>query len=255
MATYRSYDELFNSILTSYRNASDVEATTVGDELYIRASGLASAVWGLYKEILWVENQIFEDTASQANIERHAASYGLYLLAGETYESLLARLQSRKRKPAAGGNKYDYERWVLEHSYNGERVDRVVCKPNGYGLGTVLMLVWNANGTKPSDAFLASCYTMLMDKGPVAPREIYVERPSDLAVDIELRMTGGTIADATANIRAYIDSLSPGVMLKTAFLQVFCIQAGAEDVAVLSPAANVVPGPREKVTIRTLRFV
>ena len=255
MATYRSYDALFNEILTSYRNASGVESTTVGDELYIRASGLASAIWGLHKEVQWVENQIFEDSASQANIEHHAATYSLYLLPGESYEELLARLKARKRQPAAGGNRYDFVRWTLECSSNSERVDRAVCVPNGYGIGTCLMFVYNSDGSKPSDALLAYIYNVLMDKAPVAPREIYVQRPIDKPVDISIRMTGGNKTDSAAQIRSYIDSLTPAKTLVLSFLAVFCIQSGADDVEILTPTANVVPGPFEKITIGSLEFV
>jgi len=254
MATYRSYDELFNGILTSYSNAAKVETINVGDDLYIRATGLAVAIWGLYKEALWVENQIFEDSASKANIARHAASYSLFLRDAESYDSLLTRLQARKRRPPAGGNKYDFQTWALAVSLNGERVDRAVCVPNGKGIGTILVLVYNSDSSQPSDALIVAIRTALMDQAPVSPREFYVERPTELLVDVSIKMTNGDVSTARTNIISYGESFSPGQTLKTSFLSVFCIQAGADDVEILSPSANVVPGAYDKITINSVVF-
>jgi uncharacterized phage protein gp47/JayE len=44
---------------------------------YVRASGHASAVEGLYAHQLWIARQMFPDTADTENLELHAVVHGL----------------------------------------------------------------------------------------------------------------------------------------------------------------------------------
>lgn len=249
--TYKSYDELFNAILVAYQNAG-APTVAIGSDAYIRAAGLASCIWGLYKELAWTGDQIFEASAADENVLRHAASYGILQKTGESVESLLARLQARKRRPPAGGNKYDYQNWATEVVYNGERAGKALCIPNGRGLGTSLVLVWNSDNSMISTKLVAKIYESLMEMAPVAPREIYCVSTQDMDVDLKIRMDGGSTSLAEQYIRAHVDSLAPGQILKLAFISVFCIQAGALDVYVEQPISSVDPGQYARVRISSV---
>ncbi len=145
MSFQQDFDELFNKILTDYRNqpfkgpdGNYIQVdTSQGSLIFIRSACLASALWGIYRHQEWVARQIFPDMADSARLEHHAWSYGIIRRAGESDDELLARLLSRLRKPPAGGNKTDYEQWALDI----DNVAAAWCFPLAQGLGTVDVVI------------------------------------------------------------------------------------------------------------------
>jgi len=251
--SYKSYDELFASIKDSYANACSV-TISIGDELYQRAAGLASALWGLYREVEWSRDQIWPDTSSQDNLVRHAAQYG-EILKGSDYAGLLSRLQARLRSPAAGGNKVDYEGWCLGFTSAGESIDIATCYPAGFGPGTVVLLVRNRDGSTPSDAFLSALKSHLLEVGPVVPAAVYVFAPSVLSVAVQITMQGGSIAEATRLINEYMAAIPAGTPVHPQAWISFCYQAGAVGAALISPPSTVlIPSVFQRVSISTLQI-
>lgn len=252
--TYKTYDELFNAILTAFAGAGS-SPVTPGSDKYVRAAGLASAVWGLYREAAFVEDQIFEDTAADQNLIRHASSYAIIKAESESFDNLLRRLQERKKHPPSGGNRYDFRRWALETNYQGEVVDEAVCEPNGRGIGTSVVACWNSDNSAPSDQLLSAIYTHIMDVCSVAPREVYVIPTTDLVTNVSITMVGGSVTLAEQYMRAYVDDLAPGDPLALGFIWAFCIQAGAKSVTVHTPIADVVPSKYARVRLGTVEWL
>jgi uncharacterized phage protein gp47/JayE len=65
------------AILTDWRNQDNLVTVANDSDNYIRASGIASAITGLYQFASWGINQFFPDTADAENLERFAADRGL----------------------------------------------------------------------------------------------------------------------------------------------------------------------------------
>ena len=137
MTFEKSFDELFDAILTDYKNQFPEADTSQGSLIFIKSACLASALWGLYKYQEWISAQIFPDTAETENLEHHAWVRGLTRTYGETDAAYLARLLDYIRRPPAGGNKYDYIKWALTI----DNVAAAYCIPNGQGLGTVDVII------------------------------------------------------------------------------------------------------------------
>jgi uncharacterized phage protein gp47/JayE len=246
---YKSHDQLFNEILTSYRNAAPSGNST---ELYVRAAGLASVLWGLYRLIAWTLAQMFPSTAAPETLERYAQELGLDKRDGESWESLLTRVLDIYRNISGGGNRSDVERWALEVKISTEDgdefVDSAKCHPAKFGPGTSVIVVSKAVGT-PSQALRDAIRDSIIERGPVAPAEVYVLAPSTRPVAITITMVGGSISTASALIAAYVASLQPGQTLFPVILRGLCMQAGATVEPVVLPSAPTIPGPFERIVL------
>lgn len=256
MKTYKSYDELLSEILTNYANASPNTSTLVGSELYVRAAGLASVAWGLYKEARWIFDQIFPTTADPDGLLRHAQDLGLDKRPGESWSALLDRILAIYRNPSGGGNSTDYERWAMsvKVQVNGveESATSATCYPAKFGPGTVVLLIQKASGD-PSQTLLDRIRDVVLENGPVVPAEVYVLKPSTKLLPITIQMVGGDRTKANDLIVAYLASLLPGQILYPVALQGMCFQAGASQ-ATISPAQPTVPWPFERIILQSLTW-
>lgn len=70
-------DQIRDAILTDWRNSDALVDVSVDSDNHIRASGIASAVLGLYQFAAWGINQYFPDTADIENLIRFAAVRGI----------------------------------------------------------------------------------------------------------------------------------------------------------------------------------
>jgi uncharacterized phage protein gp47/JayE len=66
-----------DAILRDQRNLDPKVSVTTDSDTYIRASGDASAIHGLYQCMSWGINQFFPDTADIENLARHASARGI----------------------------------------------------------------------------------------------------------------------------------------------------------------------------------
>lgn len=73
----KTYEEIRGALLTDYQNQIPGADTSEGSDIYIKASVLASALWGLYQYQKYIERQVFPDAADSAGIEHHASIRGL----------------------------------------------------------------------------------------------------------------------------------------------------------------------------------
>jgi uncharacterized phage protein gp47/JayE len=73
-----TYDEILEAILIDYENQLPGADTSQGSDIYIKATAFASALWGQYQHQAYILRQIFPDLADTENLERHAATYGIY---------------------------------------------------------------------------------------------------------------------------------------------------------------------------------
>jgi hypothetical protein len=131
-----TFDELFNLMLTDYQNKGfDIDEDALAN---LKAACMTSALWGAYKHQEYIEKQIWPDTADTEGLEHHASIKGLTRNTNETDSEFLARLLDDYRKPAAGGNKYDYPKWALEVT----NVKKAYCFPVAWGTGTVDVVIF-----------------------------------------------------------------------------------------------------------------
>lgn len=73
----KTYAEIRDALLTDYQNQIPGADISEGSDIYIKASVLASALWGLYQYQKWIEKQAFPDSADSDGIEHHASIRGL----------------------------------------------------------------------------------------------------------------------------------------------------------------------------------
>lgn len=69
----RSMEQIRGDILRDQANLDDSVDVTSDSDNYVRATGVAGAVEGLYQFQAWQTRQIFPDTADSENLHRHAA--------------------------------------------------------------------------------------------------------------------------------------------------------------------------------------
>lgn len=252
MFPYKSYDELFSQILTSYRNASPNADTSKGSELFIRAAGLASCVWGVTKLILWTLNQMFPTTADPETLERYGIEFGIDKRDGETWEQFLERLLAIYRNTTGGGTQADVERWamdvVVDNAGVEEKADSVKCYPAKFGPGTSVLLVSKTVGT-PSQALLDRIVEVVLEKGAIVPAEVYALAPTTKAVALSIAMIGGSRDSATSLIAEYFASLRPGQAVFPVIIQSLCLQAGASAPPAVTPSTQVLAGPFERIVL------
>lgn len=243
MTTFaKDFDELLNGILTDYRNQFPGIDTAQGSLVFIKSACLASALWGIYQYQEHIARQIFPDTADTASLEHHAWVRGLSRVAGESDAELLARLLSVIRRPPAGGNRYDYERWALEI----DNVAQSWCFPLAQGDGTVdvVILADPATGSEiPDQDLLDEVLAYIDEVRPVTHSQIRVLAPTVDTQAVTMTVAGEAVnLDAvTAEITAHLDAMEPGQPLYRSKLASIAIELGAVNATVTVPAADVTP--------------
>lgn len=243
MPFQKTFDELLNAILADYRNQFPEADTSKGSLIFIRASALASNLWGLHQHQQWIANQAFPDTADIEALEHHAWLRGVTRKAGETPAALLSRLLDYLRRPPAGGNKYDYVKWALEIT----NVIAAYCIPLGQGPGTTDVVIVADKTTTGSDiptqALLDEVKSHIEDLRPVTAKYTRVLPPTILTQDVTISATGlnANKPQIIADIAAYLGSFIPGQTLYRSQLVNIALINGADDAVVNLPAANVVP--------------
>ena len=194
----RDYNDILNEILDGYRNLAPIEQVDIqklkeerpeiyneyliqgqpdlseGSILFIRASCTASMLWGLYKAVDSVANQIFVQTALREYLERHASDYDVNTIDQKDIE-VVNNILDKKRKKRAGGNKYDYVDWCKEITN-----DLSVCNPaaseiSNSGMGNFSATYSVDGGLEPNakawdtDTAVAGAY-VLIDLGEYIKR-------------------------------------------------------------------------------------
>ena len=129
----------------------------------------------------------------------------------ESDSSLLERLLNRIRRPAAGGNKYDYKDWALEV----DGVEQAYVYPLRRGLGTVDIAITADNGV-PSDDTVRRAQEYIDQERPVTAKESKVVKPDVTKVNfnIQVKISGVALNDIKTAInnalRDYFNGLIPG---------------------------------------------
>lgn len=161
----------------------------------------------------------------------------------ESDASLLERLLEAIRRPAAGGNKYDYKRWAL--SVPG--VTEAFVYPLRRGLGTVDVVIVAGDGL-PSDDTIKATQDYIDDLRPVTAKNCLVIAPAIVSVNVSLQvwLKGLSVDEArrqiSATVATWFSYLAPG---ETAVLSDLgsLIKAitGIWDYRFVTPTGNVVP--------------
>jgi uncharacterized phage protein gp47/JayE len=77
-------ERIRDAILADWRNLDPLTDVTTDSDNYIRASGIASAVVGMYQYAKWGINQYFPDSADLENLVRFASSRGIIQVAASS---------------------------------------------------------------------------------------------------------------------------------------------------------------------------
>ncbi|MDP3841044.1 MAG: baseplate J/gp47 family protein [Oxalobacteraceae bacterium] len=70
-------EQIRDTILGDWRNQDNLVTVSLDSDNYIRASGIASAIVGLYQFATWGINQYFPDTSDAENLARFAQARGI----------------------------------------------------------------------------------------------------------------------------------------------------------------------------------
>ena len=129
----------------------------------------------------------------------------------ESDSSLLERVLNKIRRPAAGGNKYDYKDWALEV----DGVEQAYVYPLRRGLGTVDIAITADNGV-PSDDTVRRAQEYIDQERPVTAKESKVVKPdvTKINFNIQVKISGVALNDikiAISNaLTDYFNGLIPG---------------------------------------------
>lgn len=161
----------------------------------------------------------------------------------ETDAALLGRLLEVIRRPAAGGNKYDYHTWAM--SVSG--VTQAYVYPLRRGLGTVDVVIV-ADNALPSEATINATQRYIDEQRPVTAKNTRVLAPTEVraAVTINVRVSDLSLDDARADIvRAvtdYFHRLAPGeTAVRTQIGALVSDIVGVIDYQMVAPDANIIP--------------
>lgn len=129
----------------------------------------------------------------------------------ESDSSLLERLLNKIRRPAAGGNRYDYKDWALDV----DGVEQAYVYPLRRGLGTVDIAI-TADNYVPNDETVRRAQAYIDDERPVTAKESKVVKPDVTKVNfnIQVKISGVSFNDIKTAIRNaltdYFNGLIPG---------------------------------------------
>ena len=129
----------------------------------------------------------------------------------ESDSSLLERLLNKIRRPAAGGNRYDYKDWALDV----DGVEQAYVYPLRRGLGTVDIAI-TADNDVPNDETVRRAQEYIDQERPVTAKESKVVKPDVTKVNfnIQVKISGVSLNDIKTAInnalRDYFNGLIPG---------------------------------------------
>jgi hypothetical protein len=109
---FKELDQIIGEMITDLQNQNPNVDISQGSVMFIKSVAFASAIWGTYKYLDYVKDQIFPDTADRENLEHHASVLGVTIDEGDTDTNLLKKVLDQLRNPTAGGNRYDVARWA-----------------------------------------------------------------------------------------------------------------------------------------------
>ena len=246
MAFERSFDDILNCILTDFRNIFPSVDVSQGSIAYMKAAGYSSALWGFYKYQGWSNRQVFPDTADTEALEHHAWVRGIPRTAGENDADYLARLLEYIRRPPAGGNKYDYEKWAKEV----DGVQGAYAFPLAQGAESVdVVIVANATTTGseiPTQPLIDTVAAYIEDVRPVGARFVRVLPPTVVSQAVTMTGVGSALAATVqADIVAYLNGFEPGQELYLPQLVARATENGVANPVISVPAATITPQPYE----------
>ena len=256
MSFKKTFDELLDAILADWRNQFPEADTSQGSLIFIRSACYASALWGLYNYQDWISRQIFPDTAESEHLVHHAWIRGLSRTYGETDAALLERLLDYIRRPPAGGNASDYEKWAKEV----DNVADAVCLPLYLGLGTVGLIVLankETTGSEVPDAELLAAVQAHIDfERPVGMKNFTLLPVVITKQDVTATVTGThpDLDAITAAITAYMNALQPGQTLYLNQIVFAAIQAGADNIVISEPLADVTVSVDDAIRAGTINI-
>lgn len=73
----KTYDEIRSALLADYQNQIAGADVSEGSDIYVKASVLASAIWGLYQHQKYIARLVFPDMADADDLDHHASIRGL----------------------------------------------------------------------------------------------------------------------------------------------------------------------------------
>jgi uncharacterized phage protein gp47/JayE len=172
----------------------------------------------------------------------------------ETDTELLARLLEVIRRPAAGGNKYDYHTWAV--SVSG--VSEAYVYPLRRGYGTVDVVITSADGL-PSEDTIAAVQAYIDDQRPVTAKNTLVLAPTVVTTDVTINITRSdslSVDEAKTQIQSvvtsYFNRLAPSeIAVRSQIGALVSDIAGIVDYEIVTPASNVVP----EVSATTVEWV
>lgn len=237
------FDALFDNILTDYRNQfGGVADTSEGSLIFIRSACLASALWGLYQHQAYLGKQIFPDSADEENLEHHGWVRDITRKADESTADYLARILDDIRRPPAGGNPYDYEKWAKE-IVGVKAAYSFPLAQGGESVDVVIVADAAATGSEiPSQDLLDEVAAYVQEVRPVGARFVRILAPTVVEQDVTMTGVGTDLAAAVqADIEAYLAIFEPGQELYLPQLTSIAIENGVANPVLTTPAATVTP--------------
>lgn len=218
MAYGKDFDSIFNNTITAYLAATGKTSITSKDMEFMLASGLAATSFGLYEDQKNISKQIFPSTSSTDFLDKHAYNNRLVRNSGETNTELLARILSKERQPAAGGNILDFKTWALESSTDVAAAHVYPASHSKQDLGIILILILadlDATGSETPDSALLTTikdYIVFKMTTNIDSADLFIASPIFDLENVTLSVTGsGVDLDAVkTTITDYMNTLAPG---------------------------------------------
>ncbi len=112
------YEQIIAMMLVDYQNLDEPPSDiSKGSTPFTMSSVVATQIHGLrvYQDYITKQNPPGPETDTEF-LNRHAGFYEITRTDDDTDETLLAKIQTRVRKPPAGGNANDFKNWALDQS-------------------------------------------------------------------------------------------------------------------------------------------
>jgi len=254
----KEFDDLLDQILVDYSNQDSAPDTTAGSITYIKAACLASCLWGIYRYQDYLAKQVFVDSADTDNLNHHGSIYGIARTPTDTDATYLQKILDYLRQPPAGGNKLDYENWAkAAPGATGADFDgiitvdsaTIITAADGLIPGNISITVMPTDeialGTTGMQDLVDNVYDYVEARRPVTANQMTVQQPTVTYLDIAITVTGptGVTLDTvlmTADVEAFVSSTIAGDPVYRSQLQSICIQDGALNAVVATPASDAI---------------
>lgn len=240
----KRFEQILSEMLTDYQNQISGVSVDKGSLVRIKSAVLAAALDGLYRYLDAVAD-FLPDRCDTERLYRWAAlldvpTMDLELDEPLTESQLRENVLSALKHPPAGGNRYDWRRWVDDVAPTVKYAVHEWLR----GVGSVDIVLEPDTQQETADAVAVA----IDASRPVGIADVRITIAESETVDLTIEYSGViSETDLRARVVALFDRLLPGDSLHRSRVEALAIESGATSAEMTSAqmADDTVPGMSE----------